>query len=122
MDSDGNPAQALANITTNLTFNVPNLYTGRTVINEGIVQIVRESDLGLNPSSFKADQLTINGGRLRATANLVFNDPNRGITLGTAGGNFAVANNVMLTIAETNPINAVGKLTFLADANNLGSC
>ena len=103
-----------------LSFRPVNTFTGRTYVNEGILQIAQESDLGANPGAFRADQLTFNGGRLRVISDMTFNDSNRGITIGLAGGNFAVANNKTLVITENNPIQANGKLTFVADASNLG--
>ncbi|WP_397380167.1 autotransporter-associated beta strand repeat-containing protein [Prosthecobacter sp.] len=110
-----------ASISTSLTFGVFNTYTGKTYINDGVLQITRESDLGSNPSSYQADQLTINGGGLRASTNLVFNDSNRGITLGAADGYFRVATNSTLSMGAANSIiGNVGSLIFAPDASSLG--
>jgi len=113
--------QPLSAVASTLTFTLPNNYTGKTFINEGVLQIARESDLGLNPGTFTADQLTINGGILRVSADLVFNDSNRGITFGNADGVFRVADNRTLTIGAANTINgAAGRLVFSADGASRG--
>ncbi|MDP2326454.1 MAG: hypothetical protein Q8N51_20855, partial [Gammaproteobacteria bacterium] len=106
--------------TSNLTYSLANTYTGKTYLNEGTLQITRESALGANPGSFVADQLIMNGGILRATATFGFNS-NRGITLGQADGFFRVANNQALTLSSTNVINGTGgRLFFAADASSRG--
>jgi fibronectin-binding autotransporter adhesin len=113
--------QPTAAVTSTLTFALPNYYTGKTYINEGVLQIARESDLGLNPGTFAADHLTINGGILRASTDLVFNDSNRGITLGVADGLFRVADNRTLTIGAVNTITgAEGRMIFAADGSSRG--
>ena len=62
-----------------------NDFSGATTIAGGTVSISGDSDLGVAPDSAVANQLTLNGGRLQATADMTFN-PNRGITVGAAGG------------------------------------
>jgi autotransporter-associated beta strand protein len=98
-------SQPNAAVSSTLTFNLPNTYTGTTYINEGVLQISRENVLGLNPATFTADQLTINGGILRVSASMDFSDSNRGITFGSADGVFRVADNQTLTIGAANVIN-----------------
>ncbi|MDI1312764.1 autotransporter-associated beta strand repeat-containing protein [Prosthecobacter sp.] len=108
-------------VNTTLTFGVLNTYTGKTYLNEGVLQIARESDLGANPLTYQADQLTLNGGTLRASTNLVFDDANRGITVGTADGFIRVATNSTLTLSAANSITAtLGSLIFAPDASSLG--
>ena len=85
---------------SNLTFLNANTYTGKTFLNEGTLQISRESALGTGPASFVADQLTMNGGILRVIDNVAFNDINRGITMGAADGFFRVADNRTLTFGQ----------------------
>jgi autotransporter-associated beta strand protein len=108
-------------ITTNLTYARDNTYTGRTFVNEGTLQLTRESDLGANPVAFNAEQLTVNGGIVRAAGNMVIDDVNRGITIGQADGLFRVANNSALVIGSGSVIDgSSGKLMFAADVNNRG--
>lgn len=78
-----------------------NTYTGKTVVNAGSIQVSAEAGLGGNPTGgFQADQLTLNGGTLIATANMLIDDANRGITLGATGGTFSVNSGVTLTVAN----------------------
>ncbi len=65
-----------------------NSYTGRTVVNGGILAINQENQLGTN-SSAKTDQLVLNGGELKTFATLNPFSANRGITVGPQGGTFS---------------------------------
>ncbi|MBL9131202.1 MAG: hypothetical protein JNG86_08390, partial [Verrucomicrobiaceae bacterium] len=110
-----------ANTGVNLTYGIANTYTGRTTISEGTLEISREAGLGANPVSFVADHLFLNGGRLRATSTLSFDDSNRGISIGAADGFISVANNRKMTIGVTNSITSTqGRLIFAGDGNNRG--
>jgi len=107
---------------SSLTFTLLNSYTGKTYVNEGILQIARETDLGSNPGGFITDQLVINGGVLRVTNDMVIDDENRGITIGSAGARISVADNRTLTISSVNTINgSAGTLFLNASANNTGN-
>jgi autotransporter-associated beta strand protein len=87
-----------------------NRYTGKTQITGGTLQIDDEIRLGANPpTNFVADQLTFDGGYLRITANMAFDDLNRGTTVTTNGGGFDVDTNV--TVAVTRPITGAGSLS-----------
>ena len=72
-----------------------NTFTGKTVINEGVLSINNDARLGTAPGSPVADQLTIDGGTLLSTGNYAIN-ANRGITLGAGGAtfDFIAANNL----------------------------
>ena len=83
-----------------LTLSGANTYTGKTIINNGTLSIANENRLGANPGAFTADQLTLNGGTLRATATFTMNDANRGITLGSSGGIFDVDPTFTLSVAN----------------------
>ena len=95
-----------------------NTYTGKTTVNSGTLFIISEGDLGANPSSFAADQLTIDGGTVEAGLDININDVNRGITVGSSGGTIvvdatktmAVAINVVLSGDLV--ANCLGNLTF----------
>ncbi|OYW76123.1 MAG: hypothetical protein B7Z37_10245 [Verrucomicrobia bacterium 12-59-8] len=104
-----------------LTYGVVNTYTGKTIINEGVVQITRESDLGANPASFVAEQLYLNGGRLLVNDTMSFADTNRGITLGATDGLISVSDNRKLTMGAANTIDGrLGRLIFVTDATHEG--
>lgn len=86
-----------------------NTYTGRTTVGAGTLRISSEQNLGANPSTATADQLTLSGGTLNTTATFSIDDTNRGITLGAAGGSISVNASTTLTIANT--IAGTGNLT-----------
>jgi autotransporter-associated beta strand protein len=81
-----------------------NTYTGRTRLTGGIVQGTGESIFGASPGSFTADQITFNGGTLRASGNMNFSGT-RGITLEAGGGTFNTNGN---TITLTNVVTGSG--------------
>ena len=81
-----------------LTLSGTNSYQGATTINAGSISIAQESNLGANPSASNAAQLTLNGGTLATTATFSITDTNRGVTLGSSGGTFNVANATTLTV------------------------
>lgn len=87
-----------------------NTYTGRTTVGGGTLRISSEQNLGGNPLSFSAEQLTLAGGTLNATASFAIDDANRGITLAAAGGVLSVNSGFTLTIA--NVITGSGNLTL----------
>ncbi|MBI1369620.1 MAG: hypothetical protein GC162_13320 [Planctomycetes bacterium] len=74
--------------------NAGNTYTGKTTINNGTLQISDEHQLGNNPGSFAADQLTINNGATlqfdTSGGAVVIDDANRGITLSGTNANISV--------------------------------
>ncbi|MCX7002206.1 MAG: autotransporter-associated beta strand repeat-containing protein [bacterium] len=77
-----------------------NTFTGKTMVNGGTVSIGAESGLGGNPAVATADQLTLNGGTLKATADFSIDDVNRGVTLGSADATFEVVSGVSFTVAN----------------------
>ncbi|MBN8628192.1 MAG: autotransporter-associated beta strand repeat-containing protein, partial [Planctomycetes bacterium] len=89
--------------------NTGNSYTGSTVVNGGILQIASESNLGANPGSPSAGQLTLNGGTLATTATFTIDDANRGITIGASGGTIQTAASTVLTLS--NAVVTTGTLT-----------
>jgi fibronectin-binding autotransporter adhesin len=90
-----------------------NTFTGTTSIESGILRVTsgNEQSLGLNPGSFRADQLTLSAGTFAVGgANLTLDDSNRGISLSAAGGTFAVDSGRTLSLST--PISgAAGNLT-----------
>jgi autotransporter-associated beta strand protein len=75
-----------------------NAYTGKTTITGGKLSISDENNLGANPGSSTADQLTLAGGTLLTTATFAIDDANRGITVGTGGGTFETSASTTLTV------------------------
>ncbi|MEI6107132.1 MAG: autotransporter-associated beta strand repeat-containing protein [Opitutae bacterium] len=93
-----------------------NTYTGKTIINNGVLAITAETGLGANPGASVADQLTLNGGTLRTqTAAVTINDANREISIGAGGGTFDTVTD--LTIASTNIISGSGALNKTGAGN-----
>jgi len=104
-----------------LTLSGVNTYTGKTTISGGQVNVNTDSSLGTAPSpSPVADQLTLNGGIMRATASLSMS-ANRGITLGASGGGLESAGiTTILTLNNNITGTSGGNLTNRAGAVNLG--
>jgi fibronectin-binding autotransporter adhesin len=100
--------------TGNLALNGTNTYQGITVVNGGLLSVVTEAGLGPVPSSFLANNVTLNGGELRDNSGSVTLSlsPNRGVFLGPNGGYLRCG------FANTLPVNGVisgGKLTITDD-------
>lgn len=88
------------------TFGEANAYTGKTSITGGFIAGSGESIFGTNPGSFSADQITLDGGGVKATGSISFNS-NRGITLGSGGGTLDTNGN---SISLTNEVTGSGPL------------
>jgi autotransporter-associated beta strand protein len=80
-----------------LSLGNANTYTGKTVINGGLVSMNTDNRFGANPASFTADQITLNGGGFLSSATGSFGS-NRGITLGAMGGIFDIATGHTFTL------------------------
>ncbi len=63
----------------------PNTYAGGTTVDSGVLSISSDANLGTDPSSPAAGNLTLNGGDLLANASLTINS-NRGVVLGPGTG------------------------------------
>ena len=68
------------------TTKVANTYTGKTIINEGIIIVSQETHFGAPAGGLVPDAITLNGGQTRGLREPQFQRANRGITLGTRGG------------------------------------
>lgn len=113
-----------ANANTTAVLGAVNTFTGKTLIEGGIVSIAADSGLGAAPGTAVADQLTVNGGTLRITAAGQTLNANRGITLGASGGTIetstisgtgitttiggVIAGNGALTLKSTGNMSASG--------------
>ncbi len=85
-------------------------YTGSIIVNGGtILKAGTPANLGGNPETFHAGQLTLANGTFQPTAGFGMNRPNGGITLGTGGGTFSINTDLTLTVA--NPVSGAGNLT-----------
>lgn len=90
-----------------LTLSGTNSFTGKVNVTNGFIACSGESKFGTNPTSFTADQITLNGGGVLATGGINFNS-NRGITLGLNGGTFDTTGGI---ITLTNVVTGSGSLT-----------
>ncbi len=68
-----------------LTLSGANTYSGRTIVNSGIVAVSSDDNLGTVPDSATAGRIVINGGTLEAMADFTLADT-RGIALGPTTG------------------------------------
>ena len=83
-----------------LKLSVVNTYAGKTTVSAGTLSIDAEDRLGNDPASPTADQLTLDGGTLTATADFTIDDVNRGVTLGPSGGTISVEDTFTLAVAN----------------------
>ena len=82
-----------------------NTYLGATIIDQGTLVVDVENELGGDPSSFTAGQLTINGGTFNASDTFSISG-NRGTTVGASGGTIYVIASKTLTMV--NPVTGSG--------------
>jgi fibronectin-binding autotransporter adhesin len=83
-----------------------NSYSGKTIVNAGILSINSDASLGAVPGSLQTDNLTLNGGTLcNMTTTTSFTggnnitlNANRGITLGASGGTIRLGYSQPMTI------------------------
>lgn len=94
-----------------------NSYTGKTSIANGTLEISAAAQLGGNPGSFVSDQVTIsNGGKLRTVGGSVTGLGNRGIVIGSGGGNFDINGGAM---SFSNTVTGSGQTMTVTGANAL---
>ncbi|MEJ5237328.1 MAG: autotransporter-associated beta strand repeat-containing protein [Limisphaera sp.] len=85
-----------------------NTFTGRTILESGVLLLGGESFLGSAPASFTPDQLTFDGGILRPTGSFALDDANRGLTFAAGGGTIAPEAGTTLTLGT--PVTGPGAL------------
>ena len=111
-----------------LTLSGLSSYTGRTIVNGGVLEIVNDSaNLGSEPATFVADQLALSGGTLRfASAGEISFGPNRGLMIGSASGTFDLGSNAELefqgdwTGSGNLAVTGGGRLTLAGDSTHTG--
>ncbi len=104
-----------------LTIVTSNDFTGLTAITGGTLAVTNESALGANPATFKADQLTFDGGTLSIGAAATLKNLNRGVTLGASGGTLAhgaFAVTVSNTVAGAGALTKTGTGTLTMSGSN----
>ncbi|MDO9152819.1 MAG: autotransporter-associated beta strand repeat-containing protein [Paludibacter sp.] len=88
-----------------------NKYTGKTIINEGIIEVSTITNGGvaspIGASTNASENLELNGGQLNYTGGST--TINRGITLGSKGGSISVANSAT-TLTTSGRVAGNGKL------------
>jgi autotransporter-associated beta strand protein len=109
---DGDYARLVKIGTGTLTLSGTNTYTDTTTIEGGTLAIGADAALGAAPETPSANHLILNGGTLANTASFALNE-NRGISLGTNGGTFDIADATTLT--QTASITGEGNLTKVGD-------
>ena len=100
-----------------LTISNANTFSGIFTISSGTVSVAADTALGAVPGSTIANQLTINGGTLKATAGATFS-ATRGITIGAAGGTLDTASQgTGNTTTFSGPIAGTGALTLRSNGD-----
>jgi fibronectin-binding autotransporter adhesin len=99
-----------------LTLSGANTYTGKTFINQGVLSISADSNLG---ASTAADGLTFNGGTLFVTT-APSASTTRGIYIGPAGGTIDVTTTSSALYIEAAIISGSGTLTVKGYSGLLG--
>jgi glucuronoarabinoxylan endo-1,4-beta-xylanase len=85
-------------------------FTGALYVNGGtILQAGSQANLGGNPATFNAGQLTLDNATLQPLAGFTMANANSGVTLASGGGKFAVNSGLALNLV--NPVSGPGGLT-----------
>ncbi len=107
--------------TGTLILSTANNYTGTTTLNNGILAISQDSNLGPAPGSATAGSLVFNGGTLENTATFTLAS-NRGISLGASGGTFSTDPNTTLSyggiIADSGALTKLGTGLLVLSGTN----
>ncbi len=105
-------ADFVKNGTGKVAISNTNAYTGKTIINDGIVEITKLANGGepsaIGAASSASGNLILNGGKLVYIGNTV--STNRNITLGANGGTIAVSN-TSVSLTAAGKIEGSGTLT-----------
>ena len=100
-------------------YRTVNTFTGKVVINEGILLINSDLNLGASPTSYVPDAVTMNGGELWTYATTGFGNANRGITVGTRGGIAAYSGGATTSVNQI--VTGIGGMTFWSNGYGDGS-
>ncbi|NDF45470.1 MAG: hypothetical protein EB125_07205, partial [Betaproteobacteria bacterium] len=109
-----------------LTLSATNSYAGGTQVNAGTLAISTDRNLGAEPASFDADNISLNGGTLQFTTGFTTLHTNRGISLagnGTLSTDASVSVNYAGVIAGTGGLtkSGSGTLTLTSAQANTGT-
>ena len=104
------------NGTGTVTLTGANSFVGSTTINNGILSISADANLGTAPANPTPSQLVINGGTLAATASFTLN-PTRGVALGGGTNTINVAAGSVLSYGGI-AANMAGQTGSLTKAGN----
>ena len=74
-----------------------NIYTGKTVVRGGQLNVTNQNAFGPAPGAFTADLITVSNDAMLVAAGNVDLGVNRGLTIGAGGGRLSVAGNTTLT-------------------------
>jgi len=85
-------------------------FTGGVNITGGKVSVSSSANLGATPGSADADNITLNGGTLKSTAEFTLGT-NKGITLGSSGGTIETATSASDILTYGGVITGSGNLT-----------
>jgi autotransporter-associated beta strand protein len=99
----GGGGLTLRNITGTQTLSNPaNSYTGKTILDSGVLHVPSGSEATLGNPAPAADALRFNGGTLQVTTNdLTLDDAGRNITIQASGGTFDVDSGRTLSFHNT---------------------
>lgn len=101
-----------------LVLSGDNEFTGKAILNNGIVRITQDGQLGSVPSAFESNKVILNGGTLLVN-NSIDLAANRGITINEAGGRIEVGTLAtdQFTVNMTAPMTVNGVLELAVRGN-----
>src|SRR5205807_867233 len=79
-------AGTVTNSAGTTVLSATNTYTGKNIINGGVVQITADLNLGAAPAAVTSDSITLNGGTLSISGSNISTATNRGMVLGANNG------------------------------------
>ena len=96
-----------------LTLTNNNVYSGKTIIRAGTLEIFADNSVGDAPPNLLSDSLTLDGAGLRVSGNVNL-APTRGLSIGSGGASFNV-------VGSSTVLNVGGPVSGLSDLTKIGS-